>query len=195
MEYLRKFEPGTLATAAFKSNPNDRERALPGTFGYTAAMSKAKKKSDGGSTIALNKKAGHDYHIEERYEAGIALLGWEVKALRAGRVQLKESYVKILHAEAFLVGAHVSPLPTASTHVDPNPVRNRKLLLQRTQLNKLIGLTERAGYTLVPTAMYWKQGRAKLEVGLAKGKKLHDKRADEKDKDWQREKQRIFKQR
>ena len=158
-------------------------------------MSKAKKNSDGGSTIALNKKASHDYHIEERYEAGIALLGWEVKALRAGRIQLKESYVKILHAEAFLVGAHVSPLPTASTHVDPDPVRNRKLLLQRTQLNKLIGLTERAGYTLVPTAMYWKQGRAKLEVGLAKGKKLHDKRADEKDKDWQREKQRIFKQR
>jgi SsrA-binding protein len=157
-------------------------------------MSKAKKKSDGGSTIALNKKASHDYHIEERYEAGIALLGWEVKALRAGRLQLKESYVKILHAEAYLVGAHVSPLPTASTHVDPDPVRNRKLLLQRTQLNKLIGLTERAGYTLVPTAMYWKQGRAKLEVGLAKGKKLHDKRADEKDKDWQREKQRIFKQ-
>jgi SsrA-binding protein len=158
-------------------------------------MSKAKKKSDGGSTIALNKKASHDYHIEERYEAGIALLGWEVKALRAGRLQLKESYVKILHGEAYLVGAHVSPLPTASTHVDPDPVRNRKLLLQRTQLNKLIGLTERAGYTLVPTAMYWKQGRAKLEVGLAKGKKLHDKRADEKDKDWQREKQRIFKQR
>jgi len=157
-------------------------------------MSKAKKNSDGGSTIALNKKASHDYHIEERYEAGIALLGWEVKALRAGRLQLKESYVKILHAEAFLVGAHVSPLPTASTHVDPDPVRSRKLLLQRTQLNKLIGLTERAGYTLVPTAMYWKQGRAKLEVGLAKGKKLHDKRADEKDKDWQREKQRIFKQ-
>ena len=157
-------------------------------------MSKAKKKSDGGSTIALNKKASHDYHIEERYEAGIALLGWEVKALRAGRLQLKESYVKILHGEAYLVGAHVSPLPTASTHVDPDPVRNRKLLLQRTQLNKLIGLTERAGYTLVPTAMYWKQGRAKLEVGLAKGKKLHDKRADEKDKDWQREKQRIFKQ-
>jgi SsrA-binding protein len=158
-------------------------------------MSKAKKKSDGGSTIALNKKASHDYHIEERYEAGIALLGWEVKALRAGRLQLKESYVKILQGEAYLVGAHVSPLPTASTHVDPDPVRNRKLLLQRTQLNKLIGLTERAGYTLVPTAMYWKQGRAKLEVGLAKGKKLHDKRADEKDKDWQREKQRIFKQR
>jgi SsrA-binding protein len=157
-------------------------------------MSKAKKNSDGGSTIALNKKASHDYHIEERYEAGIALLGWEVKALRAGRLQLKESYVKILHAEAFLVGAHVSPLPTASTHVDPDPVRSRKLLLQRTQLNKLVGLTERAGYTLVPTAMYWKQGRAKLEVGLAKGKKLHDKRADEKDKDWQREKERIFKQ-
>ncbi len=158
-------------------------------------MSKAKKNTDGGSTIALNRKAGHDYHIEERYEAGLVLTGWEVKSLRAGRVQLKESYVKILQAEAFLVGAHVSPLPTASTHVNPDPVRSRKLLLQRAQLNKLVGLTERAGYTLVPTALYWVRGRAKLEIGLAKGKKLHDKRADEKDKDWQREKQRIFKQR
>jgi SsrA-binding protein len=158
-------------------------------------MSKTRKQTGGGSTIALNKKASHDYQIEERYEAGIVLAGWEVKSLRAGRVQLKESYVRILNAEAFLVGAHVSPLPTASTHVNPDPVRSRKLLLQRSQLNKLVGLTERAGYTLVPTALYWKQGRAKLEIGLAKGKKLHDKRADEKDKDWQREKQRIFKQR
>jgi len=158
-------------------------------------MSKTRKQTGGGSTIALNKKASHDYQIEERYEAGIVLAGWEVKSLRAGRVQLKESYVRILNAEAFLVGAHVSPLPTASTHVNPDPVRSRKLLLQRSQLNKLVGLTERAGYTLVPTALYWKQGRAKLEIGLAKGKKLHDKRADEKDKAWQREKQRIFKQR
>ena len=164
-------------------------------FLYTNRMSKTKKKTVGGSTIALNKKAGHDYHIEDRYEAGLVLSGWEVKSLRAGHIQLKESYVKIFHAEAFLVGAHISPLPTASTHVTPDPVRNRKLLLHRNQLSKLVGLTERAGYTLVPTAMYWKHGRAKLEIGLAKGKKLHDKRADEKDKDWQREKQRIFKQR
>jgi SsrA-binding protein len=156
-------------------------------------MSKGKKKSDGGSTIVLNKKASHDYFIEQRIEAGIALEGWEVKSLRAGRGQIKESYVKILHAEAFLIGAHISPLPTASTHVNPDPTRTRKLLLKRSELNKLIGQTERAGYTLVPTAMYWKRGRAKLEIGLAKGKKLHDKRATEKDKDWQREKERLFK--
>jgi SsrA-binding protein len=157
-------------------------------------MAKGKQKTDGGSTIARNKKAGHEYHIEQRIEAGLVLEGWEVKSLRAGRVQLKESYVKILHAEAFLIGAHISPLPTASTHVSPDPVRTRKLLLQRSELNRLIGQTERAGYTLVPTAMYWKRGRAKLEIGLAKGKKLHDKRATEKDRDWQREKERLFKQ-
>ena len=156
-------------------------------------MSKGKKKSDGGSTIVLNKKASHDYFIEQRIEAGIALEGWEVKSLRAGRVQIKESYVKILHAEAFLIGAHISPLPTASTHVNPDPTRTRKLLLKRPELNKLIGQTERAGYTLVPTALYWKRGRAKLEIGVAKGKKLHDKRATEKDKDWQREKERLLK--
>jgi len=157
-------------------------------------MTKKKKPTRSGSTIALNKKAGHEYHIEQRFEAGLALEGWEVKSLRAGRVQLKESYVRILHAEAFLIGAHVSALPTASTHVSPDPIRSRKLLLKRAELNRLIGLTERAGYTLVPTAMYWKRGRAKLEIGLAKGKKLHDKRATEKDRDWQREKERIFKQ-
>jgi len=157
-------------------------------------MAKKIKPKHGGSTIALNKKAGHDYHIEQRYEAGLALEGWEVKSLRSGRVQLKESYVRILHGEAFLLGAHVSALPTASTHISPDPTRTRKLLLKRPELNRLIGLTERAGYTLVPTAMYWKRGRAKLEIGLAKGKKLHDKRATEKDRDWQREKERLFKQ-
>lgn len=157
-------------------------------------MAKKNKTKHGGSTIALNKKAGHDYHIEQRFESGIVLEGWEVKSLRAGRVQLKESYVRILHAEAFLLGAHISALPTASTHVNTDPVRTRKLLLKRAELNRLIGLTERAGYTLVPTAMYWKRGRAKLEIGLAKGKKLHDKRATEKDRDWQREKERLFKQ-
>ena len=156
-------------------------------------MSKSKKKTDGNSTIALNKKAGHDYYIEQRIEAGLVLEGWEVKSLRAGRIQIKEAYVKILHAEAFLIGSHISPLPTASTHVSPDPTRTRKLLLNRHELRRLIGETERAGYTLVPTAMYWKRGRAKLEIGLAKGKKLHDKRASEKDKDWQREKERLFK--
>ena len=159
------------------------------------AMAKKSKKqgSSGDSTIALNKKARHDYFIEERYEAGIALEGWEVKSLREGRVQLKESYVVIKDAEAFLLGAHISPLATASTHIHPNPTRTRKLLMHRRELNKLIGLVERKGFTLVPTAMYWKRGRAKLEIGLAKGKKQHDKRTTEKERDWKRDKQRILK--
>jgi len=157
-------------------------------------MAKSGKKSAGaGATIALNKKARHEYFIEERYEAGISLEGWEVKSLRAGRINLTEAYVTVRGSEAFLFGATISPLPTASTHIHPDPTRTRKLLLHREELNKLIGLTERKGYTLVPLAMYWKRGRAKLEIGLAKGKKLHDKRSDEKDRDWQREKQRIFK--
>jgi len=155
---------------------------------------KKNKSAGGGNTIALNKQAGHEYHIEQRFECGLALEGWEVKGMRAGRVQLKESYVKILHAEAFLIGAHISPLASASTHVQPDPTRSRKLLLHRAELNRLIGQTERAGYTLVAHALYWKRGRAKLEIGLAKGKKLHDKRATEKDRDWAREKERIFKQ-
>ncbi len=155
---------------------------------------KSKKKSSGGATIALNKKAGHDYFIEDRYEAGLALQGWEVKSLREGRVQIKESYVTIKNGEAFLFGAHIVPLTTASTHIHPDPIRTRKLLLHRSELNKLIGLVERKGYTLVPTAMYWKKGMAKLEIGLAKGKKQHDKRASDKDRDWQREKARMFKQ-
>ena len=155
---------------------------------------KSKKQGDsGGSTIALNKKARHEYFIQERYEAGIALEGWEVKSLREGRIQLKESYVVIKEAEAFLLGAHISPLVTASTHIHPDPTRTRKLLMHRRELNKLIGLVERKGFALVPTAMYWKRGRAKLEIGLAKGKKQHDKRSTEKDRDWQRDKQRILK--
>ena len=158
------------------------------------AKGKNKKSGAGDSTIALNKQAGHEYYIEQRFECGLALEGWEVKGMRAGRVQLKESYVKILHGEAFLIGAHISPLTSASTHVQPDPTRTRKLLLHKSELNRLIGQTERAGYTLVPTALYWKRGRAKLEIGLAKGKKLHDKRATEKDRDWAREKERLFKQ-
>ncbi|MES9971373.1 MAG: SsrA-binding protein SmpB [Candidatus Thiodiazotropha sp.] len=154
---------------------------------------KSKKKNSGGSTIALNKKANHDFFIEDRYEAGIALQGWEVKSLRDGRAQIKESYVTIKDGEAFLFGAHIVPLSTASTHVHPDPTRTRKLLLHRSELNKLIGLVERKGYTLVPTAMYWKKGLAKLEIGLAKGKKMHDKRASDKDRDWKREKERLFK--
>jgi SsrA-binding protein len=156
---------------------------------------KPAKQTSPGSTIALNKQARHDYFIEERFEAGLALEGWEVKSLRAGRVQLKESYVLLKEAEAWLFGAHISALTTASTHIRPDPVRTRKLLLSRRELDKLIGAVERRGYTLVPLAMYWKKGRAKLEIGLAKGKKEHDKRAVAKERDWQREKQRIMKNR
>lgn len=144
-------------------------------------------------TIALNKKARHDYFIDERYEAGLALQGWEVKALRAGRLQLKEGYVLLKDGEAFLLGAHISPLSTTSTHVIADPTRLRKLLLHRRQIDSLVGAVERKGHTIVPLAMYWKNGRAKLEIGLARGKKQHDKRADSRDRDWEREKGRLMK--
>lgn len=158
-------------------------------------MGKAKKKknAEGGATIALNKKARHDYFIEETFEAGLALQGWEVKSLREKRVQLKESYVLIKDGEAWLFGAHVSPLPTVSTHYRPDPLRTRKLLLHRREIDRLTGAVERRGYTLVPLALYWRNGRVKLEIGLAKGKKLHDKRAAQKERDWRREQQRILK--
>jgi SsrA-binding protein len=142
---------------------------------------------------AQNRKARHDYFIEERLEAGVALQGWEVKALRAGRLQLQEAYVLLKDDEAWLFGAHVAPLPTASTHVQPDPTRNRKLLLHRRQIDSLVGAVERRGRALVPLAMYWKNGRAKLEIGLARGKKEHDKRADTRDREWQREKARVMK--
>ena len=153
-----------------------------------------KKAKAPSSTITLNNKAKHDYFIEDRFEAGLVLEGWEVKSLRAGRVQMVDSYVLLKDGEAFLFGALITPLPTASTHIRPDPTRTRKLLLHRDEIDKLIGAVERKGYTLVPTAMYWKKGMAKLEIGLARGKKLHDKRASEKDRDWQREKERLFKQ-
>ncbi len=157
-------------------------------------MAKRKKtKGAGGSTIALNKKARHDYHVEERIEAGLSLQGWEVKSLRAGKVQLTESYVLIKEGEAWLFGAHITPLPTASTHIHPDPTRTRKLLLHRQELDRLIGAVERRGYTLIPLSLYWKKGRAKLEIGLAKGKKEYDKRAAIKERDWQRDKQRLLK--
>ena len=159
---------------------------------YNAAMAKKDDdKKPGQSTIALNKRARFDYFIEERFEAGLALEGWEVKSLRAGKVQITEGYVILKDSEAFLIGAHITPLNTASTHVHPDPTRTRKLLLNRAELVKLIGAVERKGYTLVPTAMYWSRGRAKLEIGLAKGKKAHDKRAAEKERDWERQKGRL----
>ena len=142
--------------------------------------------------IAENRKARFDYFIEDRFEAGLALQGWEVKAMRAGRAQLKEAYVYLRGGEAFLIGAHLSPLPTTSTHVAADPVRTRKLLLHYSELQRLIGAVERRGYTLVPLELYWKNGRAKLQLGLAKGKKQHDKRAVEKERDWQRDKARLL---
>jgi len=143
-------------------------------------------------SIVQNKKAFHDYFIEQRFEAGIALEGWEVKAIRAGRVQIKEAYVIVSHGEIFLVGCHISPLPTASTHIAPDPTRTRKLLLNSGEINKLIGSVERAGYALVPLDMHYSRGRVKVEIGLAKGKKQYDKRQAEKEKDWRREQQRLL---
>jgi SsrA-binding protein len=142
--------------------------------------------------IAENRRARFDYFIEDRFEAGLALQGWEVKAMRAGRAQLTEAYVYVRNEEAFLFGAHISPLKTTSTHVVADPVRTRKLLLNRSELSRLIGAVERKGYTIVPLDLHWKGGRAKLEMGLAKGKKQHDKRATEKDRDWQRDKARLL---
>ena len=144
-------------------------------------------------SITVNKKAFHDYFIEEKFEAGIVLQGWEVKAIRAGRMNIKESYVIIKSGEIYLIGMHITPLATASTHVVADPTRTRKLLLHNREIMKLIGKVERAGYTLVPIDLHFTRGRIKLEIGLAKGKKLHDKRQDEHEKDWKREAQRAMK--
>ena len=157
------------------------------------AGKKSKKNKRQDNTIALNRQASHEFFIEDTFEAGLVLEGWEVKSLRDGRVQLKESHISIHKGEAWLLGAHISPLLSASTHIVPDKVRRKKLLLHRDELDKLIGGVERKGYTIVPLSMYWIKGRAKLKVGLAKGKKLHDKRAVAKDKDWQRDKARIMK--
>ena len=154
-------------------------------------MSK-KKKQLPPSTIVVNKKARFEYSIEDHFEAGLVLQGWEVKSLRAGRAQIADSYVLLKDGEAWLLGSQIVPLPTASTHIRPDPSRTRKLLLHRSELHKLIGAVERRGYALVPLRMYWKKGNAKLEIAMAKGKKAHDKRATEKDRDWTREKQRIM---
>jgi SsrA-binding protein len=144
-------------------------------------------------SIVQNKKAFHDYFIEDRYEAGLMLQGWEVKAIRAGRVQLKEAYVTVKDGALYLFGSHISPLSTASTHIHPDPLRTRKLLLHAAEIDKLIGKVQRAGYTLMPLDMHFKGGRVKLEIGLAKGKKQHDKRATERDRDATREAQQAMK--
>jgi len=144
-------------------------------------------------SIVQNKKAFHEYFIEDKYEAGIMLEGWEVKAIRAGRAQLKEAYVTVKNGELYLFGSHISPLRNASTHVHPDPVRTRKLLLHKTEIDKIIGKVQRAGYTLMPLDMHYKNGRVKLEIGLAKGKKQHDKRATEKEREGKREAQQAMK--
>jgi SsrA-binding protein len=155
-------------------------------------MAMPKEKKDKDSTIALNKRARHEYHIDERYECGLALQGWEVKSLRAGRINFGDSYALVKNGELYLFGASIPPLISASTHVVAEDRRTRKLLLHRAEIDKLIGAVERKGYTLVPTAMYWKHNLVKVEIGLAKGKQDHDKRAAEKDRDWNREKQRAM---
>jgi len=158
-------------------------------------MAKKNKKTSKkpSSTIAVNKKARHDYSIESTYEAGIVLDGWEVKSVRDGRVQMSDTYVMVKKGEIFWVGGQITPLLSASTHVNPEPHRARKLLLHRREIDKLIGAVDRKGYTLVPLKMYWSKGFAKMQIGLAKGKQEHDKRAADKDRDWGREKARIMK--
>jgi SsrA-binding protein len=160
------------------------------------AMSKPDKnkadKKEPPRLIAENRRARYDYFIEERLEAGLVLQGWEVKSMRAGKAQVAEAYVYLKEGEAFLFGANITPLKTASTHLIPDPIRTRKLLLNKSELSRLVGSVERKGYTLVPLDLHWKAGRAKLEIGLAKGKKQHDKRATEKDRDWQRDKARVM---
>lgn len=150
-----------------------------------------KKPTD--NTIALNRKAGFDYFIEEQYEAGLVLQGWEVKSLRAGKINLSDAHVIVKYGEAFLLGAQINPLPTATTHFVPDPTRTRKLLLNKKELSHLIGSVERQGYTIVPLSMYWKKNNIKIKIALAKGKKEHDKRDSVKDREWQRDRARIIK--
>ncbi|SMN16372.1 tmRNA-binding protein SmpB [uncultured Candidatus Thioglobus sp.] len=154
---------------------------------------KSKKSKTSSNTIVLNKKARHDYFIEQTLEAGLSLEGWEVKSLRESKAHIKESYVIMKNGEMFLFGAHISALQSASTHVNPDPTRTRKLLLNRLEINRLKEKIDQKGVTVIPLKMYWKRGRVKLEIGVAKGKKSHDKRQDIKSRDWQRDKQRTLK--
>jgi SsrA-binding protein len=150
------------------------------------------KKSED-TLISANKKARHDYALETQFEAGLVLEGWEVKSIRAGHVQLKESYILLKRGEAWLIGAHITPLKTASTHIEPDPLRSRKLLLNRKELNKLVSAREREGYTIVPVDLHWFKNRVKIQIAIAKGKKQQDKRASLKERDWNREKLRLLK--
>lgn len=155
-------------------------------------MSKSAKSKQDSNIIAVNRRARHDYSIESTLEVGLVLKGWEIKSLRAGRAQLAESYVTVKGGEAWLIGAHISPLNTASTHITPDPSRTRKLLLHRKELDRLIGAIQRKGYTIVPLNLHWKKGVAKLEIAFAKGKKLYDKREAEKRREWERRKQKLL---
>ncbi len=152
-----------------------------------------KNKTSKQHVVAVNRRASHDFFIEERYEAGLSLQGWEVKSLRAKRVNLAESHILIRRGEAWLIGCNITPLSTVSTHVRADPTRTRKLLLHRRELSRLAGAADRSGYTIIPLQLYWKRGLAKLEIGLGKGKKKRDKRADEKERDWQRQRERLLK--
>ena len=167
---------------------------LSASTAYNRAVSK-KSGKPASTTIALNKRARHDYHLEQQLEAGLALQGWEVKSIRAGKAQLVDSYVLLRDGEAWLLGATITPLPSASTHVKADPQRTRKLLLHAREIAQLFSATHQKGYTCVATALYWKGNKVKCEIALAKGKKQHDKRASERERDWQREKQRLLKQR
>jgi len=168
--------------------------ARPRCFGDNGGMGKktAKDKGNGGGTIALNKRARHEYHLEQKFEAGLSLQGWELKAIRAGRANIGESYAIIREGELFLFGAQITPLISASTHVVADAHRTRKLLLHRREIDMLVGRVQRDGYTLVPTALYWKGNKVKAELALAKGKQTHDKREASKERDWNREKQRLL---
>ena len=156
------------------------------------AKKNAKDKASGDGTIALNKRARHEYHLEQRFEAGLALQGWELKSIRAGRANIGESYAVVRGGELFLFGAQITPLIQASTHVVADERRTRKLLLHRQEIDQLVGKVEREGYTLVPTALYWKGNKIKAELALARGKQSHDKRDAERERDWNREKQRVL---
>ena len=156
-------------------------------------MTSKKKAKRSPSTIALNKKARFNFYIEERFEAGLALEGWEVKSLRAGKAQLSESYVTLRDGEAWLLGSHITPMASAASHVKTDPTRTRKLLMHRREIDRLTGLVERRGYTLVALELYWRNGRTKLAIGLGKGKQRHDKRAAQKDRDWERDRARLLK--
>lgn len=169
---------------AFAETPIPPGRMIP--------MAQKKKPTKGGNTIALNKKARHEFHIEQTFEAGLQLHGWEVKALRSGKAQITDAYVLLKDEQAWLLGAHIPPLPTASTHINPDPTRTRKLLLHRRELATLLGKTQQTGHTCVPLALYWKKNLVKCEIALAKGKRQYDKRHAEKERDWNRQKQRIM---